>query len=282
MSRADAAVAVAPPDAVELRIVRYRLRRSAGEALSEWAGDALLGGDGGPGADVPPLRTNVVHWIPATGGTVVFELPKDENFGADDIAQLLDAARRRGVPCAVWFETARLGGGSMQLQESWFSRVAALMPPAVDPVVEAVEVEQTPDGVVVTVDEFEPPNRAWLLFYPALLFSFAWIFFLFLDALPRMLRENWQRAMVGTGQCFTATLDDARLAVDVVRNGRAETSITVDRSALLAVGTAFGFTAYTQSGAVELPNTWATMQQKSQQKMAPAIAAAINAAIGSA
>ncbi len=276
MSRAEAAIAVAPPDAVELRIVRYRLRQPVGHAVSEWAGDAFFGGDGGPADGLKPLRTGVVHWITASGGTVPFELPGDENFGPDDIAVLLGAARRRNLRCAVWVETDRLGGGSMQLGESWFSGAAPSAP------IDAVVVELTPDGVMIAVDELEPPHKAWLLFYPALLLSFAWVFFLFLGALPRMLRENWERAMVGTGQRFTASLDTQQLSVEVVRNGRQQSLISVDRGGLIALGTTFGFTAYTHQGAVDLPNTWATLQLAEQNALAPAITAALNRVIGAA
>lgn len=274
MSAAEAAIAVAPPDAVELRIVRYRLRKSAAQGVSEWVGDAVLGCDGGPSDGPKPLRTGVVHWITASGGTVPFELPGDDNFGPDDIARLLGEARRRNLRCAVWVETDRLGGGSMQLSESWFSGVAPSAPN------DSVVVERTPHGVVVTVDELEPPHKAWLLFYPVLLVSFAWIFFLFVGGLRRMIRENWERAMVGTGQRFTASLDADQLSVEVVRNGRQESLIFIDRAGLVALGTAFGFTAYTRQGAVQLPNKWATLQLAEQHALAPAITAAINNAIG--
>lgn len=280
MSAADAAIAASPADAVEVRIVRYRVRPSAGKAASEWLGDAMLGADdGGGGGARHPLRTAAIHWVTASGGTVAVDVPIDERFGPDDVARLLVAARGRGVPCAVWTETDRLGGGSMQLSETWFGSPGAPGADGVGVEAAAVDVQPTSDGAVVTVDEWQPPQRAWLLFYPVMLFSFAWVFFLFLGALPRMLRENWQRAMRGVGQRCVVTLDADALRFHVQRSGESATEIEVPRAALLALGTSLGFTAYTADGAIELPNQWAVTDLAQQQAIPPAIASAINAAL---
>ncbi len=59
-----------------------------------------------------------------------------------------------------------------------------------------------------------------------------------------------------------------------------EVDVAVDRQHLIAVGTSFGFVAYTRDGAVSLPHEWATLNLSQQQAMAPAVAAAINQAIG--
>ena len=270
MSPAEASIAAAPPDTVEVRIVRHRVRKPAPQALSEWVGNEILGGaDGGTDGE-RPLRVSAIHWITSAGSTVPVDIPPDPEFAPRDVAILLTEAARRGVRCMVWSETNRIGGGSMQPGETWF---AAADGGDGHPL---VETRSTADGIVVSVDESIPPQRFWLLFYPVLLVTFAWVFFLVLGALPAMVRDIWQRSIRGTGQRFDATLDGRELRIEVERDGRVEPSVVIDRSALIAVGTTFGFVAYADGDAVALPSEFVTPDLTTQNEIRTAIAAAIN------
>lgn len=273
MTPFETAMTGASPSAVEVRIIQRRVRPTASASASEWVGDAVFGTDGAPSDGPRPLRISEVEWIGADHQVVSVPVADGAVLGPDDVASLLHEARRRRLRVTVWAETDRRPNGTMTHRATFFEPAAPVLagPP--------VDVRTTGDGVVVTVDEGEPPRRWWLLMYPVLLLSFAWVFFLVVGALPKMLRDIRRRATAGVTHRWVATLDADRLAIDVAHDESADEHIELDRADLIAVGAALGFHAYTTAGAVPLPGSWLTSRAADQPSISHDVAAALDAAL---
>ena len=266
------ALALAPPAPRELRIIRYRVRSSTGQAAGEWVGDAVFGSDAGPSDGARPLRVASVHWVDGAGATIAVEVGPGETVTPHDVARLMSEARRRGVMFAVWTETDHRPNGTMQLSETWFSGTTPDLPDV------AVECRTTQDGMVVTVDERIAPQRWWLLMYVALLASFAWVFFLVIGGLPHMVRDIWRRAVTGIGQTTVFELDARSLRVEVT-GGSSELDMSVDRGRLLALGSTFGLTAYLTDEAVPLAVSWASADAARSRAQTASVVACLNRAL---
>ncbi len=267
-------VAVKPPDAVELRVVRRFVRKTTGQAASEWLGDALAGSEG-PSDASPPLRITEIHWLTATHATTPIVLGPDERVDPDDLAVLISEARRSGLRFAIWSEGGAPRNPTMTQVAAWFTG-ASVQPGASSPL---VQVDRRHDEFTVIVDEHQPRQPWWLIMIPAMVLSFAWIFFLVLGALPRMVREIWQRGAVGLRQRTIAVVDTKELQVRVERNGKLLTAVTTERQGLAAIGEAAGLTAYTDGGAVDLQAAWATTDTTEQAAIKRAMARAVNSEI---
>lgn len=273
MTPFDTAMTGASPSAVEVRIIQRRVRPSTGASAGEWVADAVLGTDSGPSDGPRPLRISEVEWIGADHQVVSVPVADGSILGPDDVASLLREARRRRLRVTVWAETDRRPNGTMVHRETYFDRSA---PVGVQP---PVEVTTTSDGVIVTVDEGEPPRRWWLVMYPVLLVSFTWVFFLVLGALPKMLRDIRRRAMVGVTHRWVATLDGDRLVIDVEHDESDDEHVEIDRADLVAIGAALGFHAYTTAGAVPLPARWLSTRAADQPTIADDVARVLDGAL---
>lgn len=281
MTPFETAMTGAAPDAVEVRIVRHRVRRTASTAASEWLADELMRTDGTP-ADAPrPLRVSEIEWVRGDNQVVSVPVADGATFEQDDIAALLAEARRRQIPVSTWQETDHRPSGRMQPGSAWF-----VGRPAPAPRHDVVTVTATADGVVVMVDESVRPKRWWLVMYPALILSFAWLFFLVLGTLPKMVRDIWRRAMVGVRHRWIASLDADRLTIDVDHDeadrddADGDERIEIDRAGLVAIGSQFGLHAYTTEGAVPLPTRWVTGHSSDAAAMSDDVAALLNVALG--
>jgi hypothetical protein len=273
MTPFDTAMTGASPSAVEVRIIQRRVRPDAGASAGEWVADAVLGTDSGPSDGPRPLRISEIEWIGADHQVASVPVAGDATFGPDDVAALLDEARRRRLRVTVWAETDRRSGGTMVQSGSFFDRSGPVSAPS------PVSIVPTPDGIVVTVDESVPPQRWWLLMYPVLIVSFAWVFFLVIGALPRMLRDIGRRATTGVTHRWVATLDAERLVIDVDHAESDEQRIEIARADLIAVGAALGFCAYTTAGAVPLPGAWLTGNADDRSSITDGVARSLDAAL---
>lgn len=273
MTPFDTAMAGASPSAVEVRIIQRRVRPTAAASASEWVGDAVFGTDSGPSDGARPLRICEIEWVGADHQLVSVPVADDASFGQNDVAALLVEARRRHLRVTVWAETDRRPNGTMVHRATFFDRS---VPVGVQP---PVDVTTTSDGVIVTVDEGEPPRRWWLVMYPVLLLSFAWVFFLVLGGLPKLLRDIRRRAMVGVTHRWVATLDGDRLVIDVEHDELDDEHVEIDRADLVAVGAALGFHAYTNAGAVPLSARWLSKRAADQPTIADDVARVLDGAL---
>ena len=193
----DDIVRTMPPDAVELRAVRFQVRPTAGESAGDWLSDAILGSESSPADGPRPLSIRELHWLTATGGTVLIRLDQRERVEPDDLARLMGAARRRGLRFAIWSQGGTDLRPQMVLTEVWFTGHPPPPDPSAGRVRARVEETVTPTGTTVTIEERIGRQPLWLLMLPLLVLSFAWVFFLVLGALPKMVRDIWQRGARG-------------------------------------------------------------------------------------
>lgn len=271
MSVVDDFLAGAPAGATEMRIVSYRVRPSTTQSVGSWLADELMGA-GGEVSDAPrPLRIGLLEWLSADGGARQLTVPDDQTVDRDDLARLLVDARRRAVRVSMWSERdSAFGGGSMEAGSTFF---AGAMPPLPHP---AVTSDVVDGGVRVQAAVTTPPSRWWLIMYPVLIVTFAWVFFLFVGGLGTMIRRIWREGVTGSRSTLDASVVGDRLTMTVTMSG--EPVEEVDTAGVVAIGHG-GTVAYTTSGAVDLPRVQA-IDSATTAAIGTDVASRLNRALG--
>lgn len=178
--------------------------------------------------DLEPVQESGVwdgarlEWV--AGGRIIQKLvvpPSDELLSLIHIA-----ARKFGCLAISGYEAQAIGRPVVD-GEVWYGKSPS--------VAETTVISRDSDGTDRLVAEIDTaPSKFMWLFAVMILFSFAWVLFLFIGGLREMGRQFWRAAVTGSKQNLTVTVTDSTVGVSHTYTSEADRAETVDRAGLLA------------------------------------------------